>query len=199
MRIVIWVGCLILTSTVAAAQPWEVGGTVALACIGSDGSMCYQNSGPLVGAHVSRWFDDRMEIAGRWSRVGVPSFDGQTGFPVTLNYAVTDRSREFLSALFIYHFRHELAVRPMLGGGTGLYGESQLVACEPLRCAEVPGLPPEGRNRNWMQDVTFLVGLSGTPAPRWVWRLGWQAHRFGNDHNHTSEFFASVGYRFGRR
>jgi hypothetical protein len=200
VRNVIWVGCLILASTTAAAaQNWEVGGSMAVACIGSDGSICDNNAGPLVGAHVSRWFDDRIEIAGRWSRVGVPSFDGRTVYPVETRYSVTDRSREFVSALFIYHFLHEARIRPMVGGGTGLYGQAQRVTCEPFRCSDVPGLPPEGPHREWMEDIIVVAGLSGTAHPRLVWQAGWMAHRFANDHNSTTEFFFSVGYRFGRR
>jgi hypothetical protein len=197
VRIVICVTWLSLVSTTAIAQTWEVGGSVASACLGSDGSLCGSGTHPLIGVHASWWIDDRFEISMRAARVAVPSFEFEAVDAGTVR--ITDRSQGFLSAMFIYHFAHEQRVRPILGLGTGAIARSERVLCEPSRCSEMLGLPPEGPPRKWMKDVILIAGLSGTATPRWVWRAGWLSHRFGNDENSTNELFAAIGYRFGRR
>lgn len=196
-------GWLVLASMLVAApaagQVIEVGGNVAGACLGSDGSACGGGTRPLVGAHVSWWVTEGVELSGRVGRVSRPSRAFETTFPVETRISIDDRSREFVSALFVYHFRHELDVRPWVGAGSGIFADAQRVTCQPIACAQQPGSPPEGFERRWDVDVILGVGLSGVIAERWSWRVGCLSHRFANDENSTIETFLGVGYRFGSR
>jgi hypothetical protein len=87
----------VLTAAPAAGQVVEVGGNVAGACLGSDGSACGGGTHPLVGAHVSWWVTEGVEVSGRAGRVGRPSREFETTFPVRTRIAIDDRSREFVS------------------------------------------------------------------------------------------------------
>lgn len=199
MRNVILVLCLMGSATAAAAQTVEVGGSVAAGCLGSDGSVCGGGTHPLIGAHAGWWAADRIELSARVARVGRPPFRSSTVFPTTVEFEVTDRSSEFVSAMFIYHFRAGKAVRPMLGFGSGGFARAERVTCRPAGCGGVRGLPPEGAHRRWLLDQILVAGLSGFVGDRWVWRGGWLAHRFANDENSTIETFVGMGYRFGKR
>jgi len=198
VRSVILALCCLAGASIAAAQDVEVGGSVAAACLGSDGSACGSGTHALLGAHVSWWIDDRVEVSGRVARVARPDHHFTQSFPSALEVSITDRSRDFLSAAVIYHFRRGGRVRPMLGAGSGAFAHVERVACQPLACELSPGLPPSGAQRRWRPDVIVVAGLSGTAGKRWTWRAGWLTHSFANDHNSTIETFAGVGYRFGK-
>jgi hypothetical protein len=123
--LIVWLG---LTPTLAAAQAVGIGGSVAAGCLGSDGSVCGGGTRPLVGAHVGWWPTDWTELDLRVSFIGLPSYSFQTEFPVKVRGTVADRSRTFVSAMFIHHFLHDRPVRPMLGFGSGGFA-SRHVPC----------------------------------------------------------------------
>lgn len=197
MRIGAMALCVLLSAGAANAQTLEVGGTVAAGCLGNDGSMCGGGTSPLFGGHASVWAANRFELSGRVARVGWEDYTYTLDGPFDID--VTNRSRSFVSFLFVYHFMEGRAVRPMVGLGSGWYSDSQRVACRPAGCqTRLRFGPLLGSYREWDTDITFVVGLSGAVRERWVWRGGWQSHRFANDENSTQELFAGLGYRFGK-
>jgi hypothetical protein len=197
VRHVVLTASLALVPALASAQVVEVGATIAAGCLGNDGSVCGTGTHPMAGAHASWWIGDRAELSARVARVALPPIRATTGFPNTVTFEVTDRSREFLSAVFVYHFRRGKAVRPMLGFGSGGYAHSERVRCEPVGCGRVAGLSPEGQRRIWLTDAILIAGVSGDLGSRLVLRGGCLSHRFANDENSTIELFVGVGYRFG--
>jgi hypothetical protein len=199
VRAIIFATWLSLASTVGAAQTVEVGGSIARGCLGIEGSACGAGSRPMLAAHATWWLTDRTDVGLRVAQVGPPDYRFETAFPVAIRGTVTDRSRQFVSALVVHHFTRATTVRPMLGLGSGWIAHSQRVTCEPPGCDQVPGAPREGEHRDLMVDAIVLAGLSSTIKDRWVWRGGWLSHRFANEENSTSEFFVALGYRFGRR
>lgn len=197
---------VLLSAGAAMAQKLEVGGTVAAGCLGSDGSICGGGTSPLVGAHASVWAANRVELTARVARAGREDYS----LPLSgqRELVVTNRSRSFVSFVFVYHFMEGRPVRPMFGLGSGWYSDARHVACRPASCEPPPpstvaggvvvsAVPDLGAFRDWDTDIIVVLGLSGTVRERWVWRGGWQSHRFANDENSTEEFFAGVGYRFG--
>ena len=199
MRALILATWLGLIATTGSAQTLEVGGSLAAGCLGSDGSACGSGTHPMPAAHAAFWLTDRTDIWLRLAHVGQPDYGFETVFPIPTRGRVTDRSRQFLSALVVHHFGRAPAVRPMLGAGSGWIAGRQRVTCEPPGCGRQPGAPREGRFREGMADVILLAGLSGSVGDRWVWRGGWLSHRFANDENSASELFVALGYRLGRR
>jgi hypothetical protein len=203
MRTVVLILCTSLVALhEAGAQTVEVGGTISAACAGSDGSICddFEGYHPLLGAHASWWATDRIELAARVAHMGQrPLRIG--GFEASgVSWLVTDRRREFVSFLFTYHFMPRRRVRPMLGLGSGWYTSTETISCETPGCeALLPSSVTTGEHREWLVDAILIIGLSGEVRSRWVWRAGWQAHRFANDENSTYEWFGGVGYRFGSR
>jgi hypothetical protein len=200
VRIAVMTLVVLLSASAARAQKLEIGGTIAAGCKGSEDSLCGGEKSPLIGAHASVWANNRVELTARLARVGWEDFSYKLdGFDID----VTNQSRSFVSFLFIYHFMEGRPVRPMLGLGSGWYSENSRVACRPAGCQTQirpgPGDRLLGSYREWDIDAIFVLGLSGTVRDRWVWRGGWQSHRFGNDENMTQEFFAGLGYRFGGR
>jgi len=185
----------------AGAQTVEVGGTISAAGPGSDGSICddFEGYPPLLGAHASWWATDRIELGARVAHMGLrPLRIG--GFETPgVSWLATDRRRQFISFLFTHHFLPGRRVRPMLGLGSGWYTSAETITCETAGCeALLPTPVTTGEHREWLADAILIAGLSGEVNTRWVWRAGWQAHRFANDENGTYEWFAGAGYRFGR-
>jgi hypothetical protein len=197
-HVILAVGLALLPAA-TDAQVMEVGATIAAGCLGSDGSACGNGYHTMPAAHASWWMGDRVELSARVARVALPNYRAMTVFPAVVTFEVTDRSREFVSGLFMYHFRRGKAVRPMLGFGSGGYAHSQRVRCEPTACGGIAGVPPEGQRRTWMTDVILAAGVSGNIRSRWVLRGGWLGHRFANDENSAIELFVGAGYRFGTR
>src|SRR5687767_1083232 len=134
MRLLALVIGFVAAACVADAQTFELGGRIAAGCGGSDGSMCGGGTSPLVGAHASLWADDRIELSASVARVNRSSFDFEgehLGMDNPVDYSVTDRSRDFISLMFVYHFLKGQPVRPMLGIGSGWYADAQRVTCQP--------------------------------------------------------------------
>lgn len=197
-----FVWCLLASQVPVKAQTVEVGGRVGIGCAGSEDSLCGGTS-PLVGGHASLWLDKRYEFNVSAAHFGRESYAFRaTTDPFPIDIDVTDRSRDLVSVLFVYHFMKDRPVRPMLGIGSGWYSDAQRVDCQPAGCEDVwvrlHGGPPLGRHREWNVDAVFVVGLSGFIGDRWVVRGGWQSHRFGNDENMTQQFFVGAGRLFGR-
>jgi hypothetical protein len=190
--------CVLLTvATAAQAQNLEIGTAVSAACLGSDGSVCGNGTHPLLAARASWWVSDRVELTARFGRTSLPSRQFTQSFPVPVEVSIKDRSRNFFSGLFTYHFRPGTEVGPMVGVGSGAFADVDRVECRPVDCAPGTGLPPGGEHRRWRTDVIFLLGLTGIIGENWVWRGGLMTHAFANDHNSTIETFAGIGYRFG--
>jgi hypothetical protein len=192
---------LLLSVDVVRAQPWEAGMTVAAACKGSDGSLCDSAEGrqPLVGGYVSWLPSDRFELGAQVARFGLSPYHVGPRVP-PLDFEVTDRSRLFVSFLATYRFLPGRPVQPMVGIGSGWFREAATVTCQPAGCESVvpPGLT-YGDRADWLVDAIIVLGVSGDLPGRWTWRAGWQAHRFANDENSTTQFFAGAGLRFGGR
>ena len=196
MRILAVVVCVISGASLAQAQTLELGGRLAAACAGSDGSGCGGGKTRLVGLHTSVWADDRFELSASVARSRRKPYEVLADNKGSV-LMVSDRSREFVSLLFVYHFQKGRPVRPMLGFGSGWFGEARTVACRPATCEPLPkGYPPLGRARDWQPDIVFVVGLSTVVREHWIARGGWQTHRFMNDENSTEELFIAAGYRF---
>jgi hypothetical protein len=199
MRTSVIAACFSIVATTATAQVVELGGSVASACLGSDGSLCGNGHRAALAAHFSLWPSDSSELTVRVGRVPLQSIGFNTTFPTPISVAITDRSQGYVSGIFSYHFRRGRSVRPMVGFGWGGIASSEHVRCEPAICAETPGLQPEGDNRTWMHDVIWLAGLSGPIGARWTWRGGVLTHRFLNDENSTVEMVVGLGYRWPAR
>ena len=183
----------------AEAQMLEIGARIAAGCAGSDGSMCGGGTSPLLGAHASLWAGEHIEVSAAAAHVNRSPFEIRYDEP-EIDISVTDRTRDFISLLFVYHFLKERPLRPMLGFGSGWYSDARHVTCRPSGCESlphIPGAPELGRSRRWDADAVFVVGLSGVVRERWVVRGGWQSHRFANDENSTQQLFMGLGYRFG--
>jgi hypothetical protein len=199
MRILVFVCCVFVGAGVASAQTVEVGGRLGTGCTGSEDSLCSGGMSPLFGAHASLWAADKFELTAVVSRLNLPS-EQFRAFDAPIDVTISDRSRDFVSFLFVYHFMKGSRVRPMLGLGSGWYSEAQRVDCQPAGChTQLRGGPLLGQYRTWDVDAVFVVGLSSVVRDRWVVRGGWQSHRFGNDENMTQQFFVGAGYRFGGR
>lgn len=198
MRIALILCSLLCVAGGAAAQTVEVGGRVGTGCKGSEDSLCSGGTGVLFGGHVSWWANERVELSSALTRVTLPTTEFRFN---EIEVFTTDRKRDFVSLLFIYHFLEGRPVRPMLGIGSGWYADASRTGCRPAGCETVlrnPGGPLLGQYRAWDIDAVFVVGLSGMLTDRWVIRGAWQSHRFGNEENMTQQFFTAVGYRFGR-
>ena len=188
---------LVVAAATTSAQTVELGGRTGVGCAGSEDSLCSGVS-PLVGVHASVWAGDSVELTGEFTRVNREELAFRA-FDVPVDITVTDRKRDFVSVLFVYHFMKGRLVRPMLGLGSGWYSDASHTACEPAGCqAILRSGPLLGQYRTWDVDAIFVVGLSGEIGTRWMWRGGWQSHRFGNDENSTQQFFVGTGCRFGR-
>lgn len=193
--------CILTVMTAnATSQTLEAGGTVGAACIGNDGVFCdpAESRQLLFGGHVSLWLAERMELSMRVARLDRRPLRYRATQDPAVEVTIDDRSREFVSFLFIYHFLHDRPVRPSVGLGSGWFADAARVSCQPVGCEQLLPSQRFGKDRIWRVDAIWQIGLSGTVRERWVWRGGWQAHRFANDENSTEELFVSVGYRLGR-
>lgn len=195
--------CTLLTSlltlvpSLSHGQSFELGATIAAACVGSDGSLCDDSEGtrPLLMGQARWWGSERFDLGLSIGRLGLRSKQLMLT-PGDAVVDVTDRSRLFISVVGTYYFLPRSAVQPMLGIGSGTYSDSHTVECDPTPC-DRSSLPEQYRDsRRWRPDVILMAGLSGRAGERWMWRAGWQAHAFANDENSTYEFFAGAGYRF---
>src|SRR5688572_8168881 len=188
MRALVVLFCLVAFS--ASAQTVELGGRIGVGCTGTEDSLCTGTS-PLVGVHASVWTGDSLELSAQYAHINREDLASRA-FDVPVDITVTDRKRDFVSFLFVYHFMKDRAVRPMLGVGSGWYSEASRTSCQPAGCQTVLRSGPVlGQYRTWDVDAIFVMGLSGDVADRWAWRGGWQSHRFGNDENSTQQFFVA--------
>jgi hypothetical protein len=195
VRILVILFCLVAAS--ASAQTVELGGRFGVGCAGSEDSLC-SGASPLFSVHASVWAGDSVELSTQFARINREDLAFRA-FDVPVDITVTDRKRDFVSLLFVYHFTKNRLVRPMIGLGSGWYSDASRTSCQPAGCQTVLRSGPLlGQYRTWDVDAIFVVGLSGDVGDRWAWRGGWQSHRFGNDENSTQQFFVGAGYRFGR-
>jgi hypothetical protein len=195
MRVLVILFGLVAAS--ASAQSVEIGGRFGVGCAGTEDSLC-SGASPLFGVHASVWAGDSVELSVQFARITREDLAFQA-FDVPVDITVADRKRDFVSLLFVYHFMKDRPVRPMLGLGSGWYSDASRTSCQPTGCQTILRSGSLlGQYRTWDVDAIFVVGLSGDVADRWVWRGGWQSHRFGNDANSTQQFFVGSGYRFGR-
>jgi hypothetical protein len=187
---------LCLVAADASAQTVELGGRFGVGCGGTEDSLC-SGASPLVGVNASLWAGDSVELGAQFARLNREDLAFRAGV-VPVDITVTDRKRDFVSLLFVYHFLKGRPLRPMLGLGSGWYSDASRTSCQPEGCRVILRSGPLlGQYRTWDLDAIFVVGLSGDVGDRWVWRGGWQSHRFGNDENSAQQFFVGAGYRFG--
>jgi hypothetical protein len=187
----------IVAPALSQAQSFELGATIAAACVGSDGSMCDDAEGtrPLLMGQARWWASERFDLGVSIGRLSLRSKQALL-LPDDVALDVTDRSRLFISAVGTYYLLPRSRVRPMLGLGTGTYSDSQTVTCDPSPCDPLMLSEQYRDSRRWRVDVILMAGLSGRAGERWMWRAGWQSHALANDENTTHEFFAGAGYRF---
>ena len=197
MRVLVILLCLVAGGAArVSAQTVELGGRLGTGCVGSEDSLC-SGASPLFGLQASLWAGDSVELSVQFARINREALAFRA-FDVPVDITVTDRKRDFVSLLFVYHFMKDRSVRPMLGLGSGWYSDASRTSCQPAGCqAILRSGPLLGQYRTWDVDAIFVVGLSGDVGNRWIWRGGWQSHRFGNDDNSTQQFFVGAGYRFG--
>jgi hypothetical protein len=195
VRILAIAFCLVAAS--ASAQSVELGGRAGLGCGGTEDSLC-RDASPVVGVHMSIWPSDSIELGAWLARLNRDDLAFRA-VDVPVDITVADRKRDFVSFLLVYHFLKDRPLRPMVGLGSGWYSDASRTSCEPAGCQVILRSGPLlGQYRTWNVDAIFMIGLSGNVGGRWVWRGGWQSHRFGNDENSTQQFFVGAGYRFGR-
>lgn len=198
VRILVSACCFVAVAAGASAQTVELGARLAAACAGTEDNLCSGIS-PLVGLQASLWPGGGVELTAQVARMAREDLAFRA-FDVPVDITVTDRKRDFVSLLFVYHFMRNRPVRPMLGLGSGWYSDASRTSCQPAGCQTILRSGPLlGQYRTWDVDAIFVVGLSGDVGERVVWRGGWQSHRFANDHNSTQQFFVGAGYRFGGR
>ena len=197
-RIAAWL--MLLSSSSLTAQVVEVGGSLGVACAGTDGSGCNDNGLVTGGPYGSVLFGDRLEVGGRMVYLTLDDRNGFTVYPVALEFVETDRRRLYVQGLATYHFRPGTRVRPMLGAGLGAARRSQTIQCQDGACAGLAQVGLEsGSTHFWNTDRSVLAGVTFLPAPSLPIRAGWWWHSPFNDGFALSEVFLSVGYRFGAR
>ena len=189
---------LALNAAALAAQTFEVGGSVAASCIGSDGSLCSEGGLRTVGPAASIWLGDRVEVGARviWFQLSdlSPTLTG----PPTVDFAVTDRERTIAQGEVIWHFRRGKRVRPLLGFGVGRYWRRQVSSCSPQGCETALGPGYSfGSTKTSDSDQAIVAGLSVLLNPRVRLRGGWRYHNPFKDELAVPEFFLALGYRIG--
>ena len=196
-------------------QSLEVGGTIASACRGSEGSLCGAGWLVLSGAYLSWMAQDRVEIGIQVANAGKRSYDYNFARddysrsfltvpnpPAHVEVAFLDRSRTFLLSRFIYHFMPGERVRPLLGAEVGGLIDKQNIVCQPSGCeALLPILVGHrvGHESSRNLDLGFVAGVSVRVTDRLRMRFGLQLHNFAGEELSTTAWFAETGYRFGRK
>jgi opacity protein-like surface antigen len=202
LRLIVMVVPLLLepSQRTLGAQSVEGGGSLAISCVGSDGSFCSEGNLVTIGPYASMWLWDRLEIGGRivWFQLNDlrRTFTG----PATVDLAVTNRTRRLAQAEFIYHFRTGEHVRPFFGLGFGQYWMDRLTTCQPVGCAATlgPGVTL-GRATESRADRSVIAGLSVSLNPRLRVSGGWRYHNPFYDEFAVSEVFVGLGYRLRDR
>jgi outer membrane protein with beta-barrel domain len=182
-----------------AAQTFEVGGSIAVSCIGSDGSICSEGNLLTAGPSASVWFADWVEVGARVVWFELNDLSRTLRGPTTIDTEVTARERRIFQGEVIWHFRREKRIRPLFGVGVGRYWRSQVATCSPPGCEATlgPGFPA-GRTNDSTSDVSVVTGLSVLLNPRVRVRGGWRYHNPFKDELAVSEYFLALGYRIGR-
>jgi hypothetical protein len=187
-----------LGAVAGAAQTFEVGGSIAGSCIGSDGSMCSEGNLLTAGPSASVWFADWVEVGARVVWFELNDLNGTLRGETTIDTRTTERERRIAQGEVIWHFRRDRRIRPLFGLGVGRYWRSQVATCSPPGCEAAlgPGFPA-GRTSDSTSDVSLVTGLSVLLNPRLRVRGGWRYHNPFKDELAVSEYFLALGYRVG--
>ena len=214
VRLGIVVVAAVLHAAPGRGQSLEVGGTIATACRGIEGStLCGGGAHVLSGVYLSLMVNDQIEIGGQLARTGGPSeefsiyrddppsnrqifgFDKVPNAPARVDLASVDQSRTFLVTRFLYHFLPGERVRPILGAEIGQFIDRRTLVCQPFPCESIF---PVRQERSHHQDVALIAGASLLATNRVRLRFGIQLHDVAFESLSTSVWFAETGFRFGR-
>ena len=207
----------VLHSAHGRGQSLEVGGTIATACRGNEGSLCGGGAHVLSGVYLSLMVDDKVEIGVQDARIGGRSYEYSIGrddnqynrqkfemvpnAPARIDLAFVDRSRTLLVSRFLYHFWRGQRVRPLLGAEVGQLIDRQNVVCQPSPLCEslVPLLVASrvGQESSYHSDFGFIAGASIRATNRVRLRFGIQLHDFAFEDLSTTVWFTETGFRFG--
>lgn len=194
----------------AAAQAFEVGGSLGVGARGSESELARQEALPVAGVHGSVLLGDRFETMVRvaWLDLNDPGgttyyADCRPEFPRSCDpsVAVGVRSRltaprTFINGNALYHFRRGKPVRPFAGAGFGVMRDQEQVTCELAGCdAYLPGFRASTRTLSYA-DLIGVFGASVAVADRVVIRGAVHFHRPAGEELSLFETTAMVGYRF---
>ena len=212
-RLGLLVVAAVLHSAPGRGQSLEVGGIIATACRGIEGStLCGGGAHILSGVYLSLMVDDRIEIGGQVAKTGGKSeefriyrddppwnrqmfgFDRVPNAPARVDLAWVDQSRTFLVTRFLYHFLPGDRVRPVLGADFGQFIDRRTLVCQPSPCKSIFPVRQESSHH---QDLGFIAGASIRATNRVRLRFGIQLHDFALESLSTSAWFAETGFRFG--
>ena len=214
MRQVLLAVTVLIGSTPAAAQVFEVGAGIGRGCIGDSSGFCGNETGPMLATHASAWMADRFEIGLRLARLPRKSF----GYTVPrdsrfdrvddpairqmsrIAVGVRDRSRRIFAGEAIYHFARGRPVRALLGLGLGEVINHFDHSCAPAGCERLMPIvaSPVGKGSIVTGNLTIIAGVSGRIRERLQVRGGVRLHNFAGEGASTTEVFIATGYRFGR-
>ena len=198
----------------ATAQVIEIGAGVGRACVGTDGSVCGDDTGAMWSIHSSIWFDDRLEVSARFAMFALPDWkysqsrddrfnlvdDPAVRQIQRIDVTFNERSRQILSGEAIYHFARGRPVRGFIGFGFGTLTNRGFQACIPAGCERLmPFLSsPVGRLSHTSENMTMIAGASGRISERLRVQGGLRFHNLPAEGRSTTEAFVATGYQFGR-
>ena len=155
-----------LGAATLAAQSFEVGGSIAASCIGSDGSICSEGNLLTAGPSASVWFADWVEVGGRVVWFELNDLSRTSRGETTIDTLIASRERRIAQGEVIWHFRREKRIRPLVGVGVGRDWRSQVATCSPPGCEAALGRGfPAGRTSDSTSDVSVVTGLSVLAEP----------------------------------
>jgi hypothetical protein len=207
-------GLILTLPLTAAAQGFELGGSISQGCTGDSSGFCSGDVGPMPAVHAALWVSPKVQIALRIANLPLDDQSYATHRDDRFNLAddsaartlsridikTTARSRRLVSGEVLYHFAPDGGLGALLGAGLGDLSDRGTLACLPAGCERV--LPALGSAAgDWashVNNLTMIAGLSGRVGHRLRMTGGVRLHNFAGESLSTSEVFLAAGVRFGK-
>ena len=206
---------LILTLPVtAAAQRFELGGSISQGCTGDSSGFCSGDIGPMPALHGALSVSPRVQIVLRVANLPLDDHSYSTHRDERFNRAddpaarmlpriditTSSRSRRLVTAEVLYHFVRDGGFGAMLGAGFGDLSNRGTLTCLPAGCEQVLTAlgSAAGKWASHVNNLTMIAGLSGRVGHRVQMTGGVRLHNFAGESLSTSEVFLAAGVLFGR-
>ena len=214
MRWMAMVGLILGLPVSAAAQGFELGGSISQGCTGDSSGFCSGDIGPMPALHGGLWVSPKVQILLRLAILPLDDQQYSTYRDDRFNLAddpaartlpriditTTSGSRRLITAEVLYHFVRDGGFGAILGAGLGDLSNRGTLACLPEGCERV--LPALGSAPgDWVShgnNLTMIAGLSGRVGHRLQMTGGVRLHNFAGESLSTSEVFLAAGVMFGR-